>query len=206
MKCKIAIVISLCFCLYACQKKDKNVIYYYYDTGEILCIDSLISSSDSTCSIKEFYQNGILKSKGIVNKHGNYEGLYQTFYSDGFPMESYICVNGKPLLTKNGKWLPIDSVEVHLDIQNIKNHNGIIDTLHCGECYNLRLYLPEIPRDLYIITNNDFAKLEKSQSELYPYVFCPNKLGDSYLRIIVIEEDGVFSKKSNHIMIPIIVN
>ena len=51
-----------------------------------------------------------------------------------------------------------------------------------------------------------FAKLEKSQSELYPYVFSPNKLGDSYLRIIVIEEDGVFSKKSNHIMIPIIVN
>ena len=51
-----------------------------------------------------------------------------------------------------------------------------------------------------------FAKLEKSQSELYPHVFSPNKLGDSYLRIIVIEEDGVFSKKSNHIMIPIIVN
>ena len=204
MKSKI-IFISLCIFALACKKKDNSVIYLYYDTGEILCIDSLISNSDSLCLLREFYKNGNMKSEGIINKYGNYEGLYKTFYPDGFPKESYICENGKPLLTKKGKWLPIEDIEIKIEIQNINNNNGYIDTLHNGLCYNLRLYLPEIPRDLYIITDNNFVKLDESKSELYPYVYCPDKSGESYLRVIVVDEDGVFAKSSNHIMVPIVV-
>lgn len=189
------------YLLTSCSNNEK-VFIHYYDTGEVLGIDSLINEEDSISFVRLFYKNGTLKMKVNMDKYGNRIGYCERFYGDGKLMfKGYFDNNGQQTIFNEGDWPIFVNREAHIDVIG----NTVL--LKRGQKYKIRSYVEGIEPELYILTDEKFNKLSKNEEdpEIFPYVFEPQKIGVEYIKILFPNKDGAILKSSDHFSFPISV-
>src|SRR5574344_1078891 len=188
MKKVVLILISVF--LLSCNGNNKNV--YYYDTGEIYVIDSLVNEQDSLFYMRMFYKNGQLMQMGFVDKNGYRHGRFKEYYSDGAVKSNVIFDKKGQASNFNDKNFSFVDKKAYIDIHGLSIIPNKMPVVKRNQTYKVRVYVEDVEKSL-----ND--------SDRFPYVFTPNEVGIMHIKILFPNKDGAILKSSDHFSFPISV-
>lgn len=203
MKKVVLILISVF--LLSCNGNNKNV--YYYDTGEIYVIDSLVNEQDSLFYMRMFYKNGQLMQMGFVDKNGYRHGRFKEYYSDGAVKSNVIFDKKGQASNFNDKNFSFVDKKAYIDIHGLSIIPNKMPVVKRNQTYKVRVYVEDVENRLCLLTNDKFEELEKNlnDSDRFPYVFTPNEVGIMHIKILFPNKDGAILKSSDHFSFPISV-
>jgi hypothetical protein len=184
MKTKIfVLLLTIIFLSFLSCKKD-TVKKYFYNTGELWIEETLIDQKHEIYFDKIYNKKGFLEGKGNSDKNGLYQGIWKFYYSDG-----KLRWRGK--YKDSNRDMP-DSIWKNISNRSFIDIEGHPRILKVGQKYKVRTYIEGIDTDTYIVTYNNYKRLEKNKEdpERFPYCITPNKAGIIDILYLYPNSDG----------------
>jgi len=175
---KSTLLLLIVLLIFNCD--NTSIRKYYYDTGELSIIDSMVNKQDSVFYTKVYSKLGYLESEGLTKNEKPF-GLWTEYFSDGMIKWQGTFKNGLISIP-----LAIEKQFASIEVE------GTPKILKVGQEYKLRTYVESVPPSFYAVVDSNFVFLDsnKVDPEKYPLIFTPQKAGKFYIQIVLPDSTG----------------